>query len=111
MAGKQMVMVLQAETASGLNFEELCHACHAMPEFVLELVQYGTLDPVGHSLETWRFDGRDIHVLRIAMHLHHDLELNHAGIALTVELMDEIAELREQVDMLQKYSRVPSILL
>lgn len=99
---KELVAQLTVETIPELSFEEICLACQAPPEFVIQLVEYGTLEPAGYSIDSWCFYPEDLRILRVAMHLYHDLEINHAGIALIMDMMQELAELRSQLDILQR---------
>lgn len=105
MTGKKAVIILDpmAEEISELTFEELCSASQASPEFILELIAYGTIEPQGNSPMVWRFHAEHLRVIRMAIHLHHDLEINQAGIALAMDLIAEIDALRARLEMLEKY--------
>jgi chaperone modulatory protein CbpM len=72
---------------------ELSRACRA-PEGQIELwVHEGVLQPRGESRETWRFGGASLTRMRLATRLMHDLDINTAGVALALDLLDRIAEL------------------
>jgi chaperone modulatory protein CbpM len=60
-------------------------------------VTEGVLSPSGSSPEDWRFGGDSLRRAKTAAHLTHDLELNIAGVALALDLLDEIAELRTRI--------------
>ncbi len=94
---------IKAEEIEELTLDELCSICHVPADFVVELIQYGTIEPKGELREVWRFSTHQIHVIQTAVRLHHDLEVNHAGIALAVELLQEIEDLREQLQSMEKY--------
>jgi chaperone modulatory protein CbpM len=98
--------VVKAEEIVELTFEELCSACQVPADFVIELISYGTIEPRGNSPQAWRFEARQIHVIRTAIRLHEDLDVNHAGIALAMDLFKQVEELREQLDLLEKYFSV-----
>jgi len=76
---------------------ELCQACSAEQEHVLTWVFEGVLDPVGESPEDWRFSGESLRRARLAMRLSRDLEINPPGVALALDLLDEIAALRARL--------------
>lgn len=76
---------------------ELCQACHAEPEYVTAWVVEGALEPVGQSPQDWRFGGESLRRARLAMTLARDLEINAAGVALALDLLDEIAALRARL--------------
>ena len=101
--GNTTILHVTVEEIAELSFDEVCAACQVSPDFVMELIAYGTIEPEGFSTETWRFDATHIHTIRTAMHLHHDLEVNHAGIALAIDLINQIEELRTGLDLLKRY--------
>jgi chaperone modulatory protein CbpM len=76
---------------------ELSQACCAEQELVLTWVFEGVLEPVGESPEDWRFSGDSLRRARLALRLSHDLEINPPGVALALDLLDEIAELRARL--------------
>jgi chaperone modulatory protein CbpM len=82
------------EEESGLTLLELCQACGAVPEEIRVWVLEGVLEPVGQGPHDWCFAGSALHRARLAMRLARDLELNPAGVALALDLLDEIATLR-----------------
>jgi chaperone modulatory protein CbpM len=63
-------------------------------------VSEGVLSPAGSSPEDWRlpedwrFSGDSLRRAKTAAHLTHDLELNVPWVALALDLLDEIAQLR-----------------
>ena len=60
-------------------------------------VSEGVLSPAGSSPEDWRFSGESLKRAKTAAHLSHDLELNTPGVALALDLLDEISRLRNQL--------------
>jgi chaperone modulatory protein CbpM len=80
-----------------LTLLELCQACRAEEEQVLAWVLEGALEPTGESPSQWRFSGESLRRARLAQRLSCDLELNPPGVALALDLLDEIAELRARL--------------
>ena len=72
---------------------ELCRACSASETEIELWVAEGVLRPVGDSREAWRFGGSALVRTRVATRLARDLEVNSPGVALALELLDEIARL------------------
>ncbi|MFE8070202.1 chaperone modulator CbpM [Marinobacteraceae bacterium S3BR75-40.1] len=77
-----------------LSLAELCRNCDVHAEYVIELVEYGVLHPRGHEPRSWEFAGRDLMRIKKALRLRRDLDINLPGLALSMELLDEIDELR-----------------
>ena len=80
-----------------LTTVELGRACR-VPEQQIEVWVYeGVLQPRGGARESWRFGGDSLARMRLATRLMHDLELNSAGVALALELIDRISELESRL--------------
>ncbi|MDD5176336.1 MAG: chaperone modulator CbpM [Sterolibacterium sp.] len=88
---------LVVEETVHLTLMELCQACSAEEEHVLTWVFEGVLEPIGESPLDWRFGGESLRRARLALRLSRDLEVNPPGVALALDLLDEIAALRAQL--------------
>jgi chaperone modulatory protein CbpM len=80
-----------------LSLIELSQACSSSTEWVVELVEEGVLEPTRHEQAHWRFSGTSLQRAHTARRLQHDLEIDLAGVALALDLMDEIDALRERL--------------
>jgi len=85
-----------------LNLQELCETCQISSNFAYELLEYGILQPVGEHPDEWQFDLKQLHRVKTTLRLHHDLEINLAGIALILDLLDEIDNLQAKNEFLEK---------
>jgi chaperone modulatory protein CbpM len=77
-----------------LEFEEFCRVCHASEEFVVALVAEGVIEPQGEERARWRFTGRSVIRTQVAVRLCEDLDVNLPGVALALDLLEEIERLR-----------------
>lgn len=80
-----------------LTLVELCRVCAVPQEQVLGWVGEGVLEPIGESPQEWRFTGTSLHRTRVATRLARDFELNTSGVALALDLLDEIESLRARL--------------
>ena len=80
-----------------LTLAELCQACRASEAHVTAWVFEGVLEPVGNAPQDWRFPGPSLRRARLALWLTRDLELNPPGVALALDLFDEIAALQARL--------------
>jgi chaperone modulatory protein CbpM len=76
---------------------ELGRAVHADEASIELWVSEGVLQPSGTSREQWRFSGRALSRMRVAMRLTRDLEVNSSGVALALDLLDEIEALEAEL--------------
>jgi chaperone modulatory protein CbpM len=84
-----------------LSLNDLCRACSRSAEWVIELVEEGALEPIGQEQSVWRFTGSSLRRAQTAMRLQRDLGINLAGIALALDLLDEIETMRAQLRQLE----------
>jgi chaperone modulatory protein CbpM len=84
-----------------VTFTELTQLCGSDAEVVRLLVAEGVLRPLGARREEWRFSGIEIRRARRALRLQRDLDLNLAGTALAIDLLDEVEALRARIQALE----------
>lgn len=77
-----------------LTLVEFCRASRAETQQVQVWVLEGVLTPRGAAPQEWRFTVDALRRARIARRLTQDLELNASGVALALDLMDEIEALK-----------------
>ena len=85
-----------------MNVVESCQ-CAVLPQaWLVEIVEEGILQPSGASPEQWLFDAQALTIARRALRLRQDLELEWAAIALALQLLDELEQLREENRQLRR---------
>ncbi len=80
-----------------MSIVEISQATRTSEELIMSWVSEGVLSPAGSSPEDWRFSGDSLKRAKTAAHLSYDLELNTPGVALALDLLDEITRLRNQL--------------
>jgi chaperone modulatory protein CbpM len=81
-----------------LSLNELCQVCGIEVDHVSAWVLEGVLDPIGQTPVDWRFSGDSLRRARMAQRLSLDLGINAPGVALAMELLDEITILRARLN-------------
>ncbi|MEQ1600262.1 MAG: MerR family transcriptional regulator [Methylophilaceae bacterium] len=87
-------VILDEQT--GLTLTEICRACAVHAETIAELVEEGLLAPEGGEPDQWRFSSLHLRHAHVALRLQRDLGINFAGVALAIQLLDELEVLRRQ---------------
>ncbi len=82
----------------GLTLGQLCRACGAPADWIISLVEESIIEPHGHEIRTWRFSNISLIRARSALRLQHDLGVNLPGIALVLDLREELERLRTSVN-------------
>ena len=85
------------ENDTRLTLRQLCDLCAVRAEYVIELVDEGFIEPIGIEKSHWCFSGVSIKRVQKAKRLQQDLGINLAGVALAVELIEEIEYLRSRL--------------
>jgi chaperone modulatory protein CbpM len=79
-----------------LSLEDLSKMCAVDEQRIVQYVEEGVLNVVGVRTE-WHFSGAALRRARMAVRLERDLELNLAGVALALDLLEELERLRQQL--------------
>lgn len=81
-----------------MNLSELCQCCQVPAEVVIRFIEYGVINPSeGDSPKLWRFHQSVQIRTNKALRLERDLGINVSGVALTLELLDEISDLKREL--------------
>lgn len=97
MNNSQFVGVILEEQTQ-LTLDDISTTCCVQTQFIIELVEEGILTPQGSEPHLWHFTGVHIHRVKTALNLQRDLGINLAGIALAIELLDEVKALRKKLN-------------
>lgn len=89
------ICILEEQT--GLTLDDLCLACAVRDEQIIALVDVGVLEPQGREPARWRFGGASLHRARMALRLQRDLDIDVAGAALALQLLEEIDTLKARL--------------
>jgi chaperone modulatory protein CbpM len=79
------------------TLKELCLFCNVQPGWLVELVEHGVIEPAGQTRLDWKFDSFTVVRVAKAKRLGRDLDLSPSGLAVVLELLDEIDELRSRL--------------
>ena len=81
-----------------LSIDDLCRLCSVERTFILELVNEGVLNVIEVDTTEWRFAGAALRRARIALRLQQDLEINLPGVALALQLLEELDGMRRELE-------------
>ncbi len=84
-----------------LSMSELCELCELTHEHLHAYVEYGVLEPTRRDHDDWWFSGIAVQRVRRARRLQREFELDVHGVALVMDLIDELHELRREVSELR----------
>ena len=104
---KSEIVVIESQHEHVLfTLEEVCERCDIHVDIIVEMIEYGIaepVEPIEQSTESiWYFNSHALVRLQRAQRLMNGLELNLSGVALSLELMDEIEELQQRIAILSR---------
>jgi chaperone modulatory protein CbpM len=86
-----------------ISFGEFIVSVGVSDELVMELVQCGVVFPLeGDRPEEWLFKVDAVHMAKKAVRIHRDLAIDWADIALVLNLLEEMDQLRAENDQLKQ---------
>jgi chaperone modulatory protein CbpM len=85
------------EDYAKLSVDELSRMCAVDRMYIVELVEEGVLNAAEVDASGWSFSGGAVRRARTALRLQRDLEINLPGVALVLELLEEIEALRREL--------------
>lgn len=95
-----------ADSGARYTLREVCErgGCHA--ELVIKMVSYGIVEPIAPAEGTpelqWEFDVSALARLQKALRLQRDLNINLAGLAMSLDLLDEVEIMRKEIAQLRQ---------
>lgn len=90
------------EEQSTYTVIEICRRCDVTRDELIAMIEEGVVQPHGPTMEQWRFSAAAVERIHTAVRLQQDLRLNLAGVALALDLLDEVNTLRRRVRTLEK---------
>lgn len=103
MVKQELVIIVDYSKDATLTLMELCEICHVPPDFIHDLIEDQIIHPRGATPDEWIFDLHQLQRVKTVLRLQHDLEINVAGIAVVLELLDELEELRARMELIEKH--------
>ncbi len=80
-----------------LSLQDFARACRAQDALIQAMVDHAILEPRGQSFEEWQFPTYLLVRSRRALRLHRDLQIDWSGVALALDLLDEIEQLQQRL--------------
>jgi chaperone modulatory protein CbpM len=80
---------------------ELCNMFAIHADLIIKMVDAGILAPLGTQPSHWRFSAHACIRLQKAQRMRRDLGVNLAGIAVALDLLDDLEATRKRVQTLE----------
>ncbi len=83
--------------------QEICTRCNVTQDLLVEMMEYGLFDFNDNLDANYPIDLKTVKRIESAFHLHRDLEINMPGIAVILELKDELEQLHTELALLHRH--------
>ena len=90
------------ETAH-VDLKELCELCGVHADYLVEMVEEGIIQAEGDTPAIWRFSAVSVMRSRKALRLRRDLGINLSGLAVTLDLLDQVDRLENELKSLRRH--------
>lgn len=85
-----------------LSLSEVCERCGLKQTLVIELVELGLVTPETAASDRWQFQVSALPTLQQAVRLRRELDLDWQGVAVAMDLLEQVQMLRQQVHCLER---------
>jgi len=84
-----------------VSAREVCRAYGIEHSFLISMIEYGIIEMHDHQI----MDTSMLHRVGIASRLHRELQVNTAGIAIILDLLDALESARTRLSVLERHHR------
>lgn len=106
MVKKEIMIIADYAKSEPITLEELCQICGLTDDFIQSLVEHDIVRPHGDITEKWTFSIEQLQRVKTAQRLQRDLEVNFAGIALVLDLLEELHALRAHAHLVERHYHI-----
>lgn len=105
MNDKTLLIGILVEEQSTLSFQDVCHKYNISQELLIEMVEYGLFAEQPIKPEKINLDQKSLRRMESAFRLHKDLGINLPGVALALDLLEELEQMQQELTILRKHFR------
>lgn len=96
-----------SETLMIISYDELCQIEGIESELIVEIVEYGIVEPIEKVITTtsedqWFFEASSVYWIKKALRLHADLEIDWIAVAMVIDLMRQKEALKKENELIQR---------
>lgn len=102
MVKKELMIIADYSRQTILTLEEVCESCQISTDYIHDLIEYDIIHLENEALEEQYFNLKQLQRIQTAIRLQQDLEVNLAGIAIILDLLDEMEDMRARMELLER---------
>ncbi len=93
------------EEDSEVTLAQLCEACAVHAQAIEAMMEEGIVAPTSGGVKEWRFTRSSVVRVRTVMRMQRDLDVNLAGAALALDLLERIEALQARLQSFDPETR------
>jgi len=99
----ELLIIADYSQETSLTLNELCEVCQISSDYIHDLIEYEIIHPRDKQQEEWVFELAELKRIKTTLRLQRDLDVNLAGAVVVLDLLEELEELRAQLEFMQKH--------
>jgi chaperone modulatory protein CbpM len=103
MEKQELIVMVNEIEDEHLTLEDLCEVCSIPANVALDFITYEIIHPSRSDQHEQFFSVNELQRVKAALRIQHDLEVNLAGVALILDLLDELQTLRDRASLLERH--------
>lgn len=100
---KDVLIVADYSHIEPLTAKEVCDLFHIDASVLHELVDNDIAHPHGSSAQDWAFSLAELPRMKRALRLQHDLEIPFHAIAVLLDVLEQMDEMRAHMEILKRH--------
>ncbi len=103
MDSKTIVAGVLMDENTTVSFVEICQKCNISEEILGDMIEHGLFGGGSIHISSKHVDSRSFGRIQSACRLQQDLGINVPGVILVLELLDELQQLRNEINILNRH--------
>ncbi|WP_133130385.1 chaperone modulator CbpM [Legionella yabuuchiae] len=103
MTEKKIIAGILMDDNASVTFIEVCEQYDISEEELIEMVEHGVVEIQANNIKRSTFDYYSLTRIQSALRLKYDLGINTQGVALALELLDQLNALQDELDILKRH--------
>jgi chaperone modulatory protein CbpM len=103
MNNENYIIGVLIEESVSISFIEVCQRYNISEQLLTEMIEEGLLANDSSESKYISLNQKSLRRMESAFRLHRDLGINLPGVTLAIELLEEMEQMRHELDILRKH--------
>lgn len=99
MTKHEVTIVADYAETTPMSLDEICESCRISPDFIEHLIRYDIIQPMQGNT----YNLEQLRQIKTALRLYRQLEVNLEGVAIVLDLMRELHDLRAELTVWERH--------